>query len=274
MENLVMALKEHSACIDTTNASKNRVYKIAVRGFLAGLLVSIFGLASCMVPAPGKTPTPPTTTIETSPLGATPPDTAESPLALPTRDVISSPLPTGTPDAASPSSAPSVDADFNLAQMALTPSDMSDLFQAGYSVQQEYQRAGMRGLQVLYPTSVVPHTTGFAEGFETRVEVYDQVADAHAAFNAATTATSDSTDKVMGLAAVGEESRVTVTGVNDRNESVLPDASGITRFVYSLIVRDGNVLLQITIKAPASLSSERLEQIMKGVVGKLTAIGS
>ena len=257
-----MATQQQSSCIDTTNASKNRICEIVVRGLLAGLLVSMFGLTACVVPAPDKTPTFPTATIGTSPLGVTPPDTALSPLALPTRGVISSPLPTATPEDASPSSAPTLAADFNLAQVALTPNDMNDLFQAGYSVQQEYRRAGMRGLQVLYPTSVVAHTTGFAEGFETRVEVYDQTVDAHNAFNAAT---ADSKGKVLEVAGVGEESRVTVAGIDDTNEKVLS---------YQLIVRDANVLILITVKTPTSLSAERLEQIMKSVADRLTAKGS
>jgi hypothetical protein len=191
-----------------------------------------------------------------------PPDTALTPLASPTPDVISPPLPTATLADTSSSLAPTLAADFNLAQAVLAPSDMSDLFQAGYSVQQEYRRAGMRGLQVLYPTSVVAHTTGFAEGFETRVEVYDQIADARNAFNAAT---ADGKGKVLEVAGGGEESRVTVAGIDDTNEKVLS---------YKLIVRDANVLIMITVKTPTSLSTERLAQIMKSVTDRLAAKGS
>jgi hypothetical protein len=262
MENLVMATQQQSSCIHTTHASTNRICEIIMRGLLAGLLVSMFGLTACVAPAPDKTPTFPTASIGTSPVAVMPSDTALSPLAPPTPGVISSPLPIATPENASPGSAPAQNANFDLAQVALIPNDMIDLFQAGYSVQQEYQRAGMRGLQVLYPTSVVAHTTGFAEGFETRVEVYDQIADARNAFNAAT---ADGKGKVLEVAGGGEESRVTVAGIDDTNEKVLS---------YKLIVRDANVLILITVKTPTSLSTERLAQIMKSVTDRLTAKGS
>ena len=65
-----------------------------------------------------------------------------------------------------------------------------------------------------------------------------------------------------------------MTASNDRNEEVPPDPPGVTRFTYTLIVREANVLMLITIKAPISLHTERLEQVMTSVVGKLGATGS
>jgi hypothetical protein len=42
-----MATSQQSSCTHTTNASTNRICEIVVRGLLAGLLVSMFGLAAC-----------------------------------------------------------------------------------------------------------------------------------------------------------------------------------------------------------------------------------
>jgi len=255
----------------TTEMPTKHLRKTDALGTLVGLLTLLFGLTSCIELAPGMSPALSSPTVATSPLGGPTPDTTLSPLNTPTTGRALSPLPTPTPEKVASGPAPAIDADFDLAQAALTPNDMTDLFQASYSIQQEYRRPGMRGVQVLYPTDIVPHTTGFAAGFETRLEAYDQATSAHEAFSAAT---ADDGGKVLEVPPVGEQSRVVVTASNARNEDVPLDDSGATRFTYKVIVREANVLMRITIKTPISLSTERLEQIMKSVVGRLSATGS
>lgn len=266
-----MTASECCAGSRTTDMPTKHLHKTVILGTLIGTLILLFGLTSCIGYGPGTPPALPSSAIATSPLGVPTSDMTLSPLNTPTTGKASSSPPTSTSENVGPGPAPTLDADFDLAQAALTPNDVTDLFQTGYNIQQEYRRPGMRGVQVLYPTDIIPHTTGFAAGFETRLEAYDQVTSAHEAFNAAT---ADGGGKVLEVPPVGEESRVVVTASNDRNEEVPLDAPGVTRFTYRLVVREANVLMLITIKTPISLHTERLEQIMTSVVGRLGATGS
>ena len=146
--------------------------------------------------------------------------------------------------------------DFDPAQAVLAADDMSDLFNTTYNIAQPYQRNGMRGVQVVYPTRVIEHTSGFVEGFATQIEIYDQFADAVEAYRAAV---ADRDGETLEMEMMGDESRAFKT---------LSDMQGI--YVWEVIVRKSNALAIITIKSPEPVQAAMLERIAGTVVGRLT----
>jgi len=146
--------------------------------------------------------------------------------------------------------------DFDPAQAVLAADDMSDLFNTTYNIAQPYHRNGMRGVQVVYPTRVIEHTSGFVEGFATQIEIYDQFADAVEAYRAAV---ADRDGETLEMEMMGDESRAFKT---------LSDMQGI--YVWEVIIRKSNALAIIMIKSPEPVQAAMLEQIAGTVVGRLT----
>jgi hypothetical protein len=151
-----------------------------------------------------------------------------------------------------------LDADFDPAQAALSPEDMSDLFSASYGIIQPYERDGMRGIQVIYPTAAVDHTSAFAEGFATQIEVYDRFEDTVRAFH---TAVADQTGEPFQTASQGDKSYAF---------EAPSEVYGQGKPVYVIIIRRANALVILTVKPSGPLQAVALERAASIVVGRLT----
>ncbi len=147
--------------------------------------------------------------------------------------------------------------DFDPAQAVLTAADMGDLFATTYSITQPYQRDGMRGIQVVYPTVAILHTSAFAEGFATQIEVYDEFTDAVKAYYAA----------VANQA--GEPLRMGSRGDESCAFEVPSDTPGVDNSAYVVIIRQANALAIITVKPPDPMRAAALERLADVVVGRL-----
>jgi len=150
-----------------------------------------------------------------------------------------------------------LEASFDPAQAVLTPDDMSDLFVTSYGITQPYGRDGMRGIQVTYPTKAIEHTSAFAEGFETRIEVYDKFADLIEAYYATI---EEQAGDLFEMDSVGDESRAF---------RVISEVPG-TGVFYVVIARRANALVIITIKPPeGGIQAATLERVANTVVKRL-----
>jgi hypothetical protein len=218
--------------------------KLAVGLVLTCALAAMLGLVGCI-----SVPAQP----ELSPLQR-PQNTA---VPIPSATVMFSP----TPD-------PSLKL---LPGMALTPEDMSDLFQASFSITQPVQRPGMRGVQVMYPTKIIEHTSGFAGGFATAIQIYDTVDGAGNAFKEAAAAQRG---QLVSTAPLGDESQISLVVTNKERQEVKPDAADADTFAYDVLVRKGRGLVFITIKAPQAVAAERLGKAANAVLSRLGTAAS
>ena len=216
--------------------------RLAVGLVLTWALAAMLGLAGCI-----SVPAQP----ELSPLQM-PQNTA-----APSEIVIPSP----TPD-------PSLKL---LTDMVLASEDMNDLFQASFSITQPVQRPGMRGVQVTYPTKIIEHTSGFAAGFATSIEVYDTV---DAAANAFKTAAANQRGQSVSTAPLGDESQVSLVVTNKQRQEVMSDAADADIFAYDVLARKERGLVLVTIKASQAVAPERLEKAANAVLSKLGAAAS
>jgi len=201
------------------------------------LLVGIVALTGCRQD----------TSLPVSPLQS--PLAAVSPLATATTPATARPV-VATPELL-------LGAGFDPAQAVLTPDDMSDLFVTSYGITQPYGHDGMRGIQVTYPTKAIEHTTAFAEGFETRIEVYDEFADLVETYYATI---EEQAGDLFEVDSVGDDSRAF---------RVVSDVPG-TGVFYVVIARRANALAIITVKPPDSMQARTLERIANTVIERLS----
>lgn len=187
---------------------------------------------------------------------------------LPTAGVTDSPLTSESPSGAVPPGGPVLDLAFDLEKAVLSPEDMRDLFEASYSVMQPYQRAGVRGLQVVYPTRAIEHTTGFAEGFSTQLEIYAETSDVVKGFNAAV---AGQVGVPIEMSPLGDASRASLRVTDRRGQEVPAESPDAHNFAYSVIARQGNVLAIVQIRAARAVPAERLAQAMELVLTRLRA---
>ncbi len=224
-------------------------------GFAMGigiLVLTLLSGCSRLAASPALSPLPAVSPLPTAAV-------AESPVAAtPTGEVV-------------PPGAPILDLAFDLEKAVLGPQDMSDLFEVSYSVAQPYERAGMRGLQVLYPSKAIQHTTGFAEGFSTRLEIYAETSGVVEAFRAAV---GGQRGVPFAMPSLGDASQASLVVTDSRGQEVAPESPEASNFAYSVVVRRGNVLAIIAVRAPRSIPAERLAQAAETVLSRLQASAS
>jgi hypothetical protein len=218
-------------------------YKASV---CVALWITVVLAAGCKTPEPSVSP------LE-SPLEAVSPLTAAVPASTTTgsKVILTEPEDLPTPQAL-------LDAGFDPAQAALSPEDMSDLFNASYGIIQPYERDGMRGIQVTYPTAAIDHTSAFAEGFSTQIEVYDRFVDAVRAFH---TAVADQTGEPFQTVTQGDESYAF---------EAPSEIYGQGKPVYVVIIRHANALAILAVKPSGPLQAEALERAASIIVSRLT----
>lgn len=146
-----------------------------------------------------------------------------------------------------------VNFDLDLTQVMLQPADVSDLFQASYSITQPYSRSGVQGLQVIFPTRSELHGSTFAEGFSTQVEIYLDFEGAVKAFGAAVAAQKG---QPYPMNTVGDVTRAFHSNEEGAN-------------VFTVVVRQVNALVIITVKTQQTVNANILEKLAQTVVKRL-----
>ncbi|MBN2004376.1 MAG: hypothetical protein JXA21_13560 [Anaerolineae bacterium] len=209
------------------------------RGMLSFLsLWVVFTLMSCDKTKPA---------MDTSPL--------VSPLVSPLAAV--SPLggPTALPVIPTPTSL--LGADFDLATAVLTAEDMAELFNnTTYSITQPYEKEGMRGLQVMYPTKSIDYETSFAEGFETQIEVYDVFDDLLKAYY---DIVAKQTGMLFELKTKADE-----TQAFKKTSEYVADVQD-----HIILIREANALVIIEVKTSENVPPVTFEKIVNLVVDRL-----
>lgn len=135
----------------------------------------------------------------------------------------------------------------DLTMVALHSDDMDDLFDITYSIAQPYQKTGMRGLDVTYPSRVIEHTSAFAEGYRTKIEIYDHFQKAVDAYDLLV---AEQVGEVIDTNFVGELSNIFSKIETD----------GVYTHAYEIIVLKSNALVDITIKIERELPTDVLRQ--------------
>lgn len=152
--------------------------------------------------------------------------------------------------------------DIDFASIALAPGDMTDLFPGtSYSIQQANGSAIVRGLTVTYPTKVVEHISAFAEGFETRIQVFADATKASQFYQSSTTqqkGTRLETEK-LGDASSAFTQKVTS-----------PEGYEIGSTEYMLVFQKQNAVVMITIRTLAQVPSTRLTELANVVLRRLS----
>jgi len=150
-------------------------------------------------------------------------------------------------------------AGFDPAQAVLAAEDMGDLFGGTtYSISQPYERDGVRGIQVTHPTLFIEHTTAFAEGFATQIEVFDDFDDLVTMYY---TTVANQEGEPFKMASQGDELSAF---------KAPSDTPGVDSYSYVVIMRKANALAIITVKTPERVQVSVLERAAEAVAGRLS----
>jgi hypothetical protein len=161
------------------------------------------------------------------------------------------------------SGAPLVRMDLDLKQVVLGPNDVTDLFPATtYSIEQPISREGLRGLTVTYPTRIIEHSSAFAEGFATRIEIFSDVSKATQAFESAITQQHGNT--LEEIEKVGETTRAFA------GKALTPEGFETGSFEHVALFRQRNVVVTITLRTPVEVRGTRLGELAKVIQSRLS----
>ena len=169
----------------------------------------------------------------------------------------------GQPIKSDASEAPLVRMDLDLRQVVLGPNDVTDLFPATtYSIEQPISREGLRGLTITYPTRIIEHTSAFAEGFATRIEIFSDVSKATQAFESAITQQHGNT--------LGEIEKVGETTRAFAGKALTPEGFETGSFEHVALFRQRNVVVNITLRTPVEVRGTRLGELAKVIQSRLS----
>lgn len=175
--------------------------------------------------------------------------------------VAPAPTPTATPVPLNMDEAAPVRANLNWAEIALTPADVPDLFPAtAYSVQQDIVGYDVRGSTVMFPIRAIAHTSAFAEGFSTRIQVYHDVPRAVNSYESTVKAQKGT---ALDMERVGDESAAFTGGV------VSPEGFDLDSKETVAYVRKQNAVVTITLRMMAPAPVARMTDLAKLVSGRL-----
>ncbi len=138
--------------------------------------------------------------------------------------------------------------DIDLDSIALRPEDMTPVFDVTFNITQPYEKPGRRGVDIIYPARVIAHTTGFAEGYKTKVEVYENFQAASEAFYKVISGLSDN---LLSEEHVEETVSTIFAGRATEDVSV---------FTYELVIIKSNVLVVVQIKTDKKISLDILRE--------------
>jgi hypothetical protein len=156
---------------------------------------------------------------------------------------------------------PSYKLDLDLSKVVLRPEDVSDLFQdATYSITQGIESSVSKGETVTYPTQVLAHTTAFAFGFSTRIEIFSTVDQAISSYD---TSMAQQTGKTLDMNIVGEGSKAF------SRPALSAEGFNLDSTEYAVIFRESNAVSIIILRTDRSVSPTRLSELADLVINRL-----
>jgi hypothetical protein len=151
--------------------------------------------------------------------------------------------------------------DLDLTQVVLGPEDVSDLFQGtSYSISQALVSPDSKGVIVTYPTQVLPHTSSFADGFSTQIEIFKTIDLAKKSY---ASVLSQQTGDILKMDMLGNDSRAFMRAVTT------PEGAVLTSTEYAVLFREGNVVASIILRTEGKISSTRMSQLAQLVIDRL-----
>lgn len=158
-------------------------------------------------------------------------------------------------------SLPPVRLNADLSAAALTPADVADLFpDASYSVIQPFEGDGMKGLTVTYPTEVQPHTSAFAAGFATRIEVYADTDKAAKTYEAAVAKQKSTRLDIGALASASTAFK---------GAAISPEGWDLGKIECLVLVRRTNAVITLTLRTDRTVTEARLGELAQTVLNRL-----
>lgn len=156
---------------------------------------------------------------------------------------------------------PLIRLDIGLTQVALGPADVSDLFKgATYSISQSIMSPESQGIMVTYPTEFLPHTTAFAYGFLTRIEIFTNIDLAVKSYDITLTQQSG---EALAIKLHGDASQAFV------RTALTPEGADLNSTEYAVLFRDRNAVAIIILRTDEKVSPDRLNQLTELVLGRL-----
>jgi hypothetical protein len=154
-----------------------------------------------------------------------------------------------------------INMDLDFSQVVLNPEDVSDLFQgATYSINQTIVTPESQGVIVTYPTQFVPHTTAFAKGFSTRIEIFTNIDQAVKFYDTILTQQSGET---LTMKLLGDDSRAFA------RTALTPEGFDLNNTEYAVLFRERNVVATIILRTDRQISSTRLGQLATLMIDRL-----
>jgi len=156
---------------------------------------------------------------------------------------------------------PLIGLDLDLARVVLSPEDVSDLFQgATYSINQVIMSPESQGVIVTYPTQVLAHTTAFANGFSTRIEIFTNMDQAVKSYD---TILAQQLGETLKIDVPEDDSRAFV------RTAKTPEGFDLNSSEYAVLFRERNVVVTIILRMDRTVLPSRLGQLAELVISRL-----
>ncbi|MBE3144499.1 MAG: hypothetical protein IMZ61_11335 [Planctomycetes bacterium] len=156
---------------------------------------------------------------------------------------------------------PLIRLDLDLTRVVLGPEDVSDLFQgATYSINQAIVSPESQGEIVTYPTQFLAHTTAFAYGFSTRIEIFTNIDQAVKSYDTILTQQSGET---LAMELVGDDSLALA------RTALTPEGFDLNSTEYAVLFRERNAVATIILRTDRTVSPTRLSQLTELVIDRL-----
>lgn len=156
---------------------------------------------------------------------------------------------------------PLIRLDLDLTRVVLGPEDVSDLFQgATYSINQAIVSPESQGEIVTYPTQFLAHTTAFAYGFSTRIEIFTNIDQAVKSYDTILTQQSGET---LAMELLGDDSRALA------RTALTPEGFDLNSTEYAVLFRERNAVATIILRTDRTVSPTRLSQLTELVIDRL-----
>lgn len=156
---------------------------------------------------------------------------------------------------------PLIRLDLDLTRVVLGPEDVSDLFQgATYSINQAIVSPESQGEIVTYPTQFLAHTTAFAYGFSTRIEIFTNIDQAVKSYDTILTQQSGET---LAMELLGDDSRAFA------RTALTPEGFDLNSTEYAVLFRERNAVATIILRTDRTVSPTRLSQLTELLIDRL-----
>jgi hypothetical protein len=156
---------------------------------------------------------------------------------------------------------PLIRLDLDLTRVVLGPEDVSDLFQgATYSINQAIVSPESQGEIVTYPTEFLAHTTAFAYGFSTRIEIFTNIDQAVKSYD---TILIQQSGETLAMELLGDDSRAFA------RTALTPEGFDLNSTEYAVLFRERNAVATIILRTDRTVSPSRLSQLTELVIDRL-----